>query len=221
MNSSSFFTPCEMRSIAKKNPLQWANDYLFQHIMAYSYDFKDLILKALENSKSAVLFRFTTVHWNHTLHDEKELLKLMTREERDMYRALKTEKKIEIADKGYEHYVMTHGQKASIRSVLQHTDLMNRLNAEFGPEFVIVQTQEKKCGTYNFMDSNPHYMVLDCTISLEYKPSWFTKRDIERVLKAVEKARDYYTGYKTPFDMDTIYLLNEPLARHLKFEEDD
>ena len=219
MNSSSFFTPCEMRSIAKKNPLQWANDYLFQHIMAHSYDHKDLILKALEVSKSAVLFRFTTVNWNHTLHDEKELLKLFTPEERDTYRALKTEKKIEIGEKGYEHYVITHGQKASIRSVLQHTDLMSRLNAEFGPEFVIVHTQQKKCGTYNFMDSNPHYMVLDCTISLEYKPSWFTKRDTERVIKGIEKARDYYTGYKTPFDMEAIYLIDMPLSRHWKFDE--
>lgn len=219
MNSSSFFTPSEMRSIAKKNPLQWANDYLFDHVMNLAYQRKDLIMKALEVSKTAVLFRFTTVNWNHTLHDEKELLKLFTPEERQMYRALKTEKKIEIGDKGYEHYVMTHGQKATIRSVLQHTDLMNRLNAEFGPEFVIVHTQQKKCGTYNFMDSNPHYMVMDCTISLDYKPSWFTKRDTERVLKGIENARDYYTGYKSPYDMDAIYLLNEPLARHLKFED--
>lgn len=219
MNSSSFFTPCEMRSIAKKNPLQWANDYLFQHVMDLAYERKELILNALEVSKSAVLFRFTTVNWNHTRHDEKELLKLMTREERDTYQVLKTEKKIEIGEKGYEHYVMTHGQKASIRSVLEHTDLMYRLNAEFGPEFVIVHTQTKKCGTYNFMDSNPHYMVMDCTISLEYKPSWFTKRDTERVIKGIEKARDYYTGYKSPYNMEAIYLLNEPLARHLKFED--
>ena len=219
MNSSSFFTPSEMRSIHKKSPLQWANDYLFNHVMNVAYERKDLIMKALEVSKTAVLFRFTTVSWNHTLHDEKELLKLMTPEERDKYRAVKTEKKIEIADKGYEHYVMTHGQKASIRSVLQHTDLMNRLNAEFGPEFVIVQTQQKKCGTYNFMDSNPNYMVLDCTISLDYMPSYFTRRHIDLVLKGIEKAKDYYTGYKSPYNMDAIYLLNEPLARHLKFED--
>lgn len=219
MNSSNFFTPCEMRSIHKKNPLQWANDYLFNHVMNLAYERKDLIMKALEVSKTAVLFRFNSVEWNHTLHDEKELLKLFTPAERERYRILKTEKKIEISDKGYEHSVMTHGQKASIRSVLQHTDLMSRLNAEFGPEFVISWTMTKKAGfTFDFTTSDPHYMAMDCTISLEYNPK-FTKRETQRILKSIEKARDYYLGYRSPYDLEAIYLLNEPLARHLVFED--
>lgn len=219
MNSSNFFTPCEMRSIAKKNPLQWANDYLFNHVINLAYERKNLILKALEVSKRAVLFRFNSVEWNHTLHDEKGLLKLFTPEERDMYRALKTEKKIEIADKGYEHYVQYAGQKASIRSVLQHTDLMSRLNAEFGSEFVISWTMTNKAGfTFDFTTSDPHYLAMDCTITLEYKPK-FTKRETERVLKAIEKVRDYYLGYRSPYPAEYIHLIDMPLARHLTFED--
>ena len=219
MNSSSFFTPCEMRSIAKKNPLQWANDYLFDHVMNLGYQRKDLIMKALEVSKTAVLFRFNSVEWNHTLHDEKELLKLFTPAERSRYRNLKIEKKEEIEEKCYEHRVEYYGAKASIRSVLQHTDLMSRLNAEFGPEFVISWTMTKKAGfTFDFTTSDPHYMAMDCTITLEYKPK-FTKRETERILKAIEKARDYYTGYKSPYASEYIHLIDMPVARHLKFDE--
>lgn len=219
MNSSSFFTPSEMRSIHKKNPLQWANDYLFNHVMNLAYQRKDLIMKALEVSKTAVLFRFNSVEWNHTLHDEKELLKLFTPDERSIYRKLKKEKKDEIEEKCYDHTIQCGAEKATIRSVLQHTDLMSRLNVEFGPEFVISWTMTKKAGfTFDFTTSDPHYLAMDCTITLEYKPSYFTKRDTERVLKSIEKARDYYTGYKSPYNMNFITLNDKPVARHLIFE---
>lgn len=221
MNSSSFFTPSEMRSIHKQNPLQWANDYLYNHVTELSYHRKELILKALEVSGEAVLFRFNSVDWNHTLHDEKELLKLFTNEERARYRNLKLEKKIEIADKCYEHHLEYHGQKASIRSVLQHTDLLCRLNVLFGPEFWVHWTMTKKSGfTFDFTTSDPHYLAMDCTISVQYKPSYLSKKDIANNLRNIEKATDYYYGYKSPYTMEDIQLVDTPIARHIKFEDD-
>lgn len=217
MNSSKFFTPCEMRSIQKINPLQWANDFLFEHVMNLAYHRKDLILKALEVSKTAVLFRFNSIEWNHTLRDEKGILDLMLPEETERYLKLKKEKKNEIQEKCYDHTIQCGTVKATIRSVLQHTDLLSRLNAEFGPEFVVVWTMHKKLGTYDFASSDPQYMVMDCTISLDYKPK-LTKREIAKVNKYVDKANDYYYGYKSPYNMDTIVLNDQPVARHLFFD---
>lgn len=221
MNSSNFFTPSEMRSIAKKNPLQWANDYLYDLITTLVYDRKELILKALEVSGDAVLFRFNSVDWNHTLYDEKKLLKLFTQNERRRYRNLKLEKKIEIEDKCYEHRIEYAGQKASIRSVLQHTDLLCRLNTLFGPEFWVHWTMTKKSGfTFDFTTSDPHYLAMDCTISVQYKPSYLSKKDIANNLRNIEKATDYYYGYKSPYPMEQIHLVDTPIARHIKFEDD-
>jgi hypothetical protein len=221
MNSSNFFTPSEMRSIAKKKPLQWANDFLYNRVVELAYCNKELILNALEVSGDAVLFRFNSVEWNHTLRDEKDLLKLFTADERARYRNLKFDKKIEITDKGYEHHLQYCGQKASIRSVLQHTDLLPRLNALFGPEFWVHFTMVKKSGfTFDFTTSDPHYMAMDCTISVQYKPSYFSKKDVANNLKQIEKANDYYFGYKSPYNMDYIYLIDMPLARHIKFDDE-
>lgn len=221
MNSSHFFTPSEMRSITKKNPLQWANDYLYDLITELSYQRKEAILKALQTQGDVGLFCFNSVEWNHSLHDEKELLKLFTKEERARYRNLKHQKKTEIEDKSYEYRLEYGGQKASIRSVLQHTDLLPRLNALFGPEFWVHFTMVKKPGfTFDFTTSDPHYMAMDCIISVQYKPSYFSKKDIANNLKQIEKATDYYYGYKSPYTMEHICLINTPLVRHLKFEED-
>lgn len=219
MNSSNFFTPSEMRSIEKTNPLQWANDFLFQHIMNLAHQRKELILNALHVSNSAVLFRFNTVQWNHTLRDEKDLLGIMLHSERTRYRKLKKEKKLEIEEKCRDHTVQCGTVKATIRSVLQHTDLLSRLHAEFGLEFGIVWTMQKKIGfDFDFATSDPQYITMDCTITLEYKPE-LTKQDMNTVTKYLNKAIDYYWGYESPYNMECITLNDQPVARHLLFED--
>lgn len=211
----SIFTHSEMTRICnkKENPLQWANDHLYYHILDELQKNKSTIIDMLSNSKNAVIFRFKDVEWNMAKKQEREILRNATDYERWAFRVYKETKETEIEDKCYKHYVQLAATKASIRSILNHTDLMTRLRVAFGPDFDVVETSRMAPNSprINFRDNRPSYMVLDCTIEIDYKPKRKT---------AEQRVEEYYRDYRpSVYNLYDVLLVNEPVARHLVFED--
>lgn len=211
----SIFTPSEMIRIRnkKENPLQWANDYLYYHILNEVQKNKNGIIDMLSTAKNAVIFRFKDVEWNMTKEQEKELLQTMTDIECWSFRVQKETKQTEIEDKCYKHYLTYGGANASIHSILRHTDFMTRLRVAFGPDFDVVETYRMADNSprINFRDNRPSYMVLDCTIEIEYKPKRKT---------AEQRVEEYYRDYRpSVYNLYDVLLVNEAVARHLVFED--
>lgn len=211
----SIFTPTEMMYIQKKkeNPLQWANDFLYDHIMYDVQKKKIQIVEALRANGRAVLFRFKDVEWHMSKKQEKEYMRNATRLERLLFRTRKEIKENEIEDNCYKHYVQSgYGAKASIRAILEHTDFISRLSVAFGDDFEVVRARRLADNSprINFRDTTrPSFHVLDTTIEIEYKPK---PKSAEQ--KATEFYKDYYVS------TSDVMLVDKAVARHLVFEDD-
>ena len=211
----SIFTSSEMIRIRnnKENPLQWANDYLYYHILDEVQKNKNAIIDMLSTTKNAVLFRYKDVDWNLTKKQEKELLRDAPDLDRWAFCVQKETKQTEIEDKCYKHYLTCGSANASIRSILNHTDVMTRLRVAFGPDFDVVETRRMAPNSprINFRDNRPSYMFLDCTIEIDYKPKRKT---------AEQRVEEYYRDYRpSVYNLYDVLLVNQPVARHLVFED--
>ncbi len=142
--------------------------------------------------------------------EEKEILRNATNIERWTFHIEKETKETEIEDRCYKHYVQLDDAKASVHSILRHTDFMTRLRLAFGDDFEVVETYRMADNSprINFRDNRPSYMVLDATIEIEYKPKRKTTE---------QKVQQFYSGHYPALYGAT--LVNTPVVRHLVFED--
>lgn len=207
---SIVFTPYEMESLRPKNKLEWASDFLYQRVMDCMRDNKETVLTSLRTRGHANVFHFECVEWRRTARDEKKYLKTLTRQERREYMEKKQQCMDEIQEECYQHSIWRPESTVSVRAVLHHTDLMTRINAACGSMFEVAWTSRlaKNSPRIDFDLDDPQYMVLDCTIEIQYLSE---PKSQERLEKCRQKYMNHFP------ETENVYLLNQPVRRHLKF----
>lgn len=212
---SIIFHPYEMESLRNKHPLEWANDFLYSHIVKYVQDNKHAVLDTLRKHKEATLFRFQAVNWNHSLAEEKRLLRKMTFEEKQIYLQRKKYLTDEIEENGYSHKLWRPDSTTTISAVLEHTDLSTRLNVAFGTDFDVIWTTQLADDSprIDFDNPEPQYIVLNCTIGIRYDPSRYHVG-----LKCMRRCKNKYKNHFP--SVENVYILDKPVRRHLKFDDD-
>lgn len=212
---SILFHPYEMESLRPKHSLEWANDFLYTKIVKYIEDNKPIVLQSLRDTKTAPVFYFQCVQWKYNKKQENKMLRKMKKADREIYMAKKQVCLDEIAENCSQHSVWSPNATTSIRSVFDHTDILTRLNVVLGSRFDVtwkLQMTESGC-RMDFDIPDPEYIVLDCTIDIEFLPTDVPETVLRRMRKCQAKYRTHFP------ETENVYILNQPVRRHLKFDD--
>lgn len=205
---SFVFYPYEMESLRKKHPLEWASDFLLTTILDSIEKNRVSVLESLRNTSSADVFTFNCVEWKGNSRKEKRRMRSKT------YREKKQLCLDEIEENGWQHSIWSKDSTVSIRAVLHNTDFLLRLNAELGSHFEVRWTSEMhpESPRIDFDINDPQYMACHCVIQIRYVEK-------DTMVEKLKACRRKYQAITANTDTENIYLLNQPVRRHLKFED--
>ena len=205
---SLVFYPYEMQTLRKAPPLEWASDFLLTTILDSIKKNRVAVLESLRNTSSADVFEFNCVEWKDTARKEKRRMRSKT------YREKKQICLDEIEENGWQHSIWSKDSTVSIHAVLVQTDFLLRLNAELGSHFEVRWTSEmhEDSPRIDFDINDPQYLACHCVIQIRYVEK-------ETMVEKLQACRRKYQAITANTDTENIYLLNQAVRRHLKFDD--